>query len=182
MKNSDIIIASFFIIESIIIGYFFYIYLKNEKKNKANSENQFKELQNLILNKIIETEKQQDLRNTQNTKNQENRLNDTSKKLIDKITELAINIKTAHEQSNSKAELGIELIINENKKNQKELNIETNLIKNSFKDYSKIIETTIIKYTEDNHDTKLDANKFKEEIQHNLKSILMEIKAPLDLD
>ena len=52
----------------------------------------------------------------------------------------------------------------------------------SFKDYSQNIENIIAKYSDDNYNTKLDANKFKEEMQQDLKSILMEIKAPLDLE
>ena len=70
----------------------------------------------------------------------------------------------------------------ENANIQNDVNNKISDIKNSFKDYSQNIENTISKYSEDNHNTKLDANKFKEEMQQDLKSILMEIKAPLDLE
>ena len=45
MKTTEILIITFFIIESIIISYFIYIYLKNEKLNKLQREAELQKLQ-----------------------------------------------------------------------------------------------------------------------------------------
>lgn len=182
MKNSEIIIATFFIIESIIICYFFYVYSNNEKKNKIQRENELKELQNLILNKITETVKQQDIKNTDYINKQEIKLKEISKQLNDKFELLGKDIKISQEHASLKIESGFDLILKENIKIQTDYNLKIDNLKNTFDDYSKNIELAISKYSEDNHITKLEANKFKEEMQQDLKSILMEIKAPLDLE
>jgi hypothetical protein len=55
-------------------------------------------------------------------------------------------------------------------------------IKITFKDYAQKVQETLSKYSEDNNQSKLETNKLKEQIQKELKNILIEIKAPLDLD
>ncbi|RTY90997.1 hypothetical protein EKM01_08115 [Flavobacterium sp. RSP46] len=183
MKNSEIIIATFFIIESIIICYFFYVYSNNEKMNKIQRENEIKELQNIILNKIAETKKEQEIKNIENINNQQTILNEISQQIFEKFEELSKKVKLFQEQSSAKTELGFKVLLQEYIKIKDELNTETTLIKDSFKDYSQNIETTISKYSEDNYNTKLAANKFKEELEQDLKSILMGIKdAKLDVD
>ena len=124
MKNSEIIIATFFIIESIIICYFFYVYSNNEKTNKIQRENELKELQNLIFNKITETEKKQDVKNTENINNQEIKLKEISKQLHEKFEQLGKDVKIFQEQANSKINLGFEQLQKENAKAKKDLEVQ----------------------------------------------------------
>jgi len=171
MKTTDILIITFFIIESIIISYFIYIYLKNEKLNKLQREAELQKLQTVILDKIAD-----------NYTQQENKINDTTKKIIESFEELSKNVKLSQEQANSKVDLGFEQLQKENINIQNDVSNKIADIKISFKEYSNSVETTLTKFIDDNKKIKIEASKLKEEMQNDLKEILMEIKAPLDLD
>lgn len=171
MKTTDILIITFFIIESIIISYFIYIYLKNEKLNKLQREAELQKLQIVILDKISDNHTQQ-----------ENKINDLTKKILESFEELSKNVKLSQEQSNSKVDLGFEQLQKENINIQNDVSNKIADIKISFKEYSNSVETTLTKFIDDNKKIKIEASKLKEEMQNDLKEILMEIKAPLDLD
>ena len=171
MKTTDILIITFFIIESIIISYFIYIYLKNEKLNKLQREAELQKLQTVILDKIADNHTQQ-----------ENKINDTTKKIIESFEEISKNVKLSQEQANSKVDLGFEQLQKENINIQNDVSNKIADIKISFKEYSNSVETTLTKFIDDNKKMKIEASKLKEEMQNDLKEILMEIKAPLDLD
>lgn len=171
MKTTDILIITFFIIESIIISYFIYIYLKNEKLNKLQREAELQKLQTVILDKIADNHTQQD-----------NKINDITKKILESFEEFSKNVKLSQEQANSKVDLGFEQLQKENINIQNEVNNKIADIKTSFKEYSNNVETTLTKFVDDNKKIKIEASKLKEEMQKDLKEILMEIKAPLDLD
>ena len=171
MKTTDILIITFFIIESIIISYFIYIYLKNEKLNKLQREAELQKLQTVILDKIAD-----------NYTQQENKINDTTKKIIESFEEISKNVKLSQEQANSKVDLGFEQLQKENINIQNDVSNKIADIKISFKEYSNSVETTLTKFIDDNKKMKIEASKLKEEMQNDLKEILMEIKAPLDLD
>ncbi len=171
MKTTDILIITFFIIESIIISYFIYIYLKNEKLNKLQREAELQKLQTVILDKIAD-----------NYTQQENKINDTTKKIIESFEEISKNVKLSQEQANSKVDLGFEQLQKENINIQNDVSNKIADIKISFKEYSNSVETTLTKFIDDNKKIKIEASKLKEEMQNDLKEILMEIKAPLDLD
>ena len=103
MKTTDILIITLFIIESIIISYFIYIYLKNEKLNKLQREAELQKLQTVILDKIADNHTQQD-----------NKINDITKKILESFEEFSKNVKLSQEQANSKVDLGFEQIQKEN--------------------------------------------------------------------
>lgn len=171
MKTTAILIITFFIIESIIISYFIYIYLKNEKLNKLQREAELQKLQTVILDKIADNHTQQ-----------ENKINDITKKILESFEELSKNVKLSQEQANSKVDLGFEQLQKENINIQNDVSNKIADIKISFKEYSNSVETTLTKFIDDNKKIKIEASKLKEEMQNDLKEILMEIKAPLDLD
>lgn len=171
MKTTDILIITFFIIESIIISYFIYIYLKNEKLNKLQREAELQKLQTVILDKIADNHTQQ-----------ENKINDITKKILESFEELSKNVKLSQEQANSKVDLGFEQLQKENINIQNDVSNKIADIKISFKEYSNSVETTLTKFIDDNKKIKIETSKLKEEMQNDLKEILMEIKAPLDLD
>ena len=171
MKTTDILIITFFIIESIIISYFIYIYLKNEKLNKLQREAELQKLQTVILDKIADNHTQQ-----------ENKINEVTKKILESFEELSKNVKLSQEQANSKVDLGFEQLQKENINIQNDMSNKIADIKISFKEYSNSVETTLTKFIDDNKKIKIEASKLKEEMQNDLKEILMEIKAPLDLD
>jgi hypothetical protein len=171
MKTTEILIITFFIIESILISYFIYIYLKNEKFNKLQREAELQKLQTVILDKIAENHTQLD-----------NKINDITKKILESFEELSKNVKLSQEQANSKVDLGFEQLQKENINIQNDVNYKIADIKTSFKEYSNSVETTLTKFIDDNKKIKIEASKLKEEMQKDLKEILMEIKAPLDLD
>lgn len=171
MKTTEILIITFFIIESIIISYFIYIYLKNEKLNKLQREAELQKLQTVILDKIADNHTQLD-----------NKINDITKKIVESFEELSKNVKLSQEQANSKVDLGFEQLQKENINIQNDVNNKIADIKTSFKEYSNSVETTLTKFVDDNKKIKIEASKLKEEMQKDLKEILMEIKAPLDLD
>lgn len=171
MKTTDILIITFFIIESIIISYFIYIYLKNEKLNKLQREAELQKLQTVILDKIADSHTQLD-----------NKINDITKKILESFEELSKNVKLSQEQANSKVDLGFEQLQKENINIQNDVNNKIADIKTSFKEYSNNVETTMTQFVDDNKKIKIESSKLKEEMQKDLKEILMEIKAPLDLD
>ena len=147
----------------IVIGLFLYLYLTNEKKNKVERTNNINELK-LALTAL--QSKTQDLAILQN----------------EKFEGLAKEVKLTQEQANSKMNSGFEQLQSENLNIQKDVNEKVSEIKTSFKDYSQKIHETITKYSEDSHQSKLEANRLKENMQSELQNILKEIKAPLDLD
>ena len=171
MKTTDILIITFFIIESIIISYFIHIYLKNEKLNKLQRELELQKLQTVILDKIADNHTQLD-----------NKINDITEKILESFEELSKNVRLSQEQANSKVDLGFDQLQKENINIQNDVNNKIADIKTSFKEYSNSLETTITKFVDDNKKIKIEASKLKEEMQKDLKEILMEIKAPLDLD
>lgn len=171
MKTTEILIITFFIIESIIISYFIHIYLKNEKLNKLQRELELQKLQTVILDKIADNHTQLD-----------NKINDITEKILESFEELSKNVRLSQEQANSKVDLGFDQLQKENINIQNDVNNKIADIKTSFKEYSNSLETTITKFVDDNKKIKIEASKLKEEMQKDLKEILMEIKAPLDLD
>lgn len=171
MKTTDILIITFFIIESIIISYYTYIYLKNEKQNKRQREAELQKLQTVILDKIADNHTQQ-----------ENKINDITKKILESFEELSKNVKLSQEQANSKVDLGFEQLQKENINIQNDVSNKIADIKISFKEYSNSVDITLTKFIDDNKKIKIEASKLKEDMQNDLKEILMEIKAPLDLD
>lgn len=52
----------------------------------------------------------------------------------------------------------------------------------SFNELRQALTDFQTKYSEDSYQSKLEANKLKEQMQIDLQNILKEIKAPLDLD
>ena len=88
----------------------------------------------------------------------------------------------AQDQANSKINSGFEQLQSENLNIKKDVKENISEIKTTFKDYSQKVQEALIKYSEDNHQSKLEANKLKEKMYSELQNILKEIKAPLDLD
>lgn len=160
MDIALIIISSFTLI---IICVFLYLYLTNEKKNKVERANSINELKQALT--TLQT-KSQDLANLQN----------------EKFEVLAKEVKLAQDQANSKINSGFEQLRNENSNIQKDVNEKISDIKAAFKDYSQKTQDALTKFSEDTHQSKLEANKLKEQMQTELNNILKEIKAPLDLD
>ncbi len=129
----------------IAVGVFMYLYMTNEKKNKAdraNDLNELKELFTVVQNKIQETSSQQN----------------------EKFETVWKEIKTAQDDANSK------------------INNNFEQLQTAFKEYSLKVQESLTKYSEENIELKKVTNQIKEQIQKELKNILIEIKAPLDLD
>ncbi len=160
MDIALIIISSFTLIVTCV---FLYLYLTNEKKNKVDKANRFNELRQALTDFQTKT---QDLANLQN----------------EKFEGLAKEVKVSQDQANSKINTGFEQLQKENSNIQKEVNDKISEIKTAFKDYSQKIQDTLTNYSKDSHQSKLEANKLKEQMQIELHNILKEIKAPLDLD
>ena len=115
----------------IVVSFFLYLYMSNEKKNKEDREIDLTDLKGLLTDT--------------GTKIQE-----TTNKQGEKFEELRKEIKLAQDQA--------------------------------FKEYSQKVQDVVTKYSEDSHQSKLEANRLKEQMQIELRNILTEIKAPLDLD
>ena len=147
----------------IVIGVFLYLYWTNEKKNKVERANNINELKKALT--ALQT-KIQDLATLQN----------------EKFEGLTKEVKLAQDQANSKINSGFEQLQSENSSIQKDVKEKISDIKTTFKDYSQKVQEALTKYSEDSHQSKLEANKLKEKIQSELQNILKEIKAPLDLD
>ena len=160
METALIIISS---LTLILIVFFLYFYKTNEKKNKANREIDLSGLKQILADTQT---KNQDIANKQN----------------EKFDELRKEVKLAQDQANSKINSGFEQLQNANIDIQKDVKEKISDIKTTFKDYSQKIQDALTKYSEDNHQSKLEANRLKEQMQIELKNILTEIKAPLDLD
>jgi hypothetical protein len=158
----------------IVLGAFMYLYLKNEKKNKterANDINEIKQLMTTVQTKIQEIAYQQ-----------QTKMQDLALLHNEKFEGLAKEVKLAQDQANSKINSGFEQLQSENSNIQKDVKEKISEIKTTFKDYSQKVQEALTKYSEDSHQSKLETNKLKEQIQKELKNILTEIKAPLDLD
>jgi SMC interacting uncharacterized protein involved in chromosome segregation len=147
----------------IIIGVFLFLYLSNEKKNKVDRENSINELKQALTTLQLKT---QDLATLQN----------------EKFEGLAIVVKSAQDQANSKINSGFEMLQNENLNIQRDVKEKVSDIKTSFKEYSQKVQDALTKYSDETHQSKLEAKRLKEQIQTELHNILKEIKAPLDLD
>ena len=160
MDIALIIISSLILI---VVSFFLYFYKTNEKKNKADREIDLIDLKRL-------------LRDT------ETKIQETANKQNEKFEELRKEIKLAQDQANSKINNGFEQLQSENINIQKDVKEKVSDIMTTFKDYSQKVQEALIKYSEDSHQSKLEANRLKEQMQIELKNILTEIKAPLDLD
>lgn len=160
MNIALIIISS---LTLIILGVFLYLYWTNEKKNKVERASNINELKQALT--ALQT-KTQDAATLQN----------------EKFEGLAREVKLAQDQANSKINSGFEQLQSENLNIQKDVNENISEIKTTFKDYSQKVQEALTKYSEDNHQSKLEANKLKEKMHSELQNILKEIKAPLDLD
>lgn len=147
----------------IVVSFFLYLYKTNEKKNKADRETDLIDLKRLLTD--TETK-------VQETANKQNEI----------FEELRKEIKLAQDQANSKINSGFEQLQSENINIQKDVKEKVSDIKTTFKDYSQKVQDALTKYSEDSHQSKLEANRLKEQMQIELKNILTEIKAPLDLD
>ena len=93
-----------------------------------------------------------------------NKISETSSHQNEKFEILGKEIKTAQDEANSK------------------INNNFEQLQTAFKDYSLKVQEALTKYSEENIELKKATNQIKEQIQKELKSILTEIKAPLDLD
>ncbi len=100
----------------------------------------------------------------------------------EKFEGLSKEVKLAHEQANLKINSGFEQLQNENSIIQKNVSDKISEINTAFKDYSQKIQDSLNKFTDDNNQTKLDSNMLNAKILAELKNIIQEIKAPLDLD
>ncbi|MCB0540570.1 MAG: hypothetical protein KDE33_23845 [Bacteroidetes bacterium] len=160
MNIALIIISS---LTLIILSVFLYLYWTNEKKNKVERASNINELKQALT--ALQT-KTQDAATLQN----------------EKFEGLAREVKLAQDQANSKINSGFEQLQSENLNIQKDVKENISEIKTTFKDYSQKVQEALIKYSEDNHQSKLEANKLKEKMYSELQNILKEIKAPLDLD
>lgn len=170
----DIILIITASLTLIAVGAFIYLYLKNEKKNKterANDINEIKQLLTAVQTKMQET-----------THQQQTKMQDLAHLQNEKFEGLAKEVKFAQDQANSKINSGFELLQSENSNIQKDVKEKISEIKTTFKDYSQKIQEALTKYSEDNNQSKLETNQIKEQIKKELKNILTEIKAPLDLD
>lgn len=94
----------------------------------------------------------------------QNKIQETSSKQNEKFEALAKNIMKAHDEANSK------------------INNNFELLQTAFKDYSQKVQEALTKYSDENIESKKATNQIKDQIQKELKNILTEIKAPLDLD
>ncbi len=94
----------------------------------------------------------------------QNKISETSSHQNEKFEILGKEIKTAQDEANSK------------------INNNFEQLQTAFKDYSLKVQEALTKYSEENIELKKATNQIKEQIQKELKSILTEIKAPLDLD
>ena len=112
----------------------------------------------------------------------ETKIQETANKQNEIFEELRKEIKLAQDQANSKINSGFEQLQSENINIQKDVKEKVSDIKTTFKDYSQKVQDALTKYSEDSHQSKLEANRLKEQMQIELKNILTEIKAPLDLD
>lgn len=160
MNIALIIISS---LTLIILSVFLYLYWTNEKKNKVERASNINELKQALT--ALQT-KTQDAATLQN----------------EKFEGLAREVKLAQDQANSKINSGFEQLQSENLNIQKDVKENISEIKTTFKDYSQKVQEALTKYSEDNHQSKLEANKLKEKMYSELQNILKEIKAPLDLD
>ncbi len=160
MDIALIIISSFILI---VVSFFLYLYKTNEKKNKADRETDLIDLTRLLTDT-------------------ETKIQETANKQNEKFEELRKEIKLAQDQANSKINNGFEQLQSENINIQKDVKEKVSDIKTTFKDYSQKVQEALTKYSEDSHQSKLEANRLKEQMQIELKNILTEIKAPLDLD
>ena len=160
MNIALIIISS---LTLIILSVFLYLYWTNEKKNKVERASNINELKQALT--ALQT-KTQDAATLQN----------------EKFEGLAREVKLAQDQANSKINSGFEQLQSENLNIQKDVKENISEIKTTFKDYSQKVQEALIKYSEDNHQSKLEANKLKEKMYSELQNILKEIKAPLAVD
>ena len=147
----------------IVVIFFLYLYKTNEKKNKADRETDLIDLKRLLTDT-------------------ETKIQETANKQNEIFEELIKEIKLAQDQANSKINSGFEQLQSENINIQKDVKEKVSDIKTTFKDYSQKVQDALTKYSEDSHQSKLEANRLKEQMQIELKNILTEIKAPLDLD
>lgn len=147
----------------IVVSFFLYLYKTNEKKNKADRETDLIDLKRLLTDT-------------------ETKIQETANKQNEIFEELRKEIKLAQDQANSKINSGFEQLQSENINIQKDVKEKVSDIKTTFKDYSQKVQDALTKYSEDSHQSKLEANRLKEQMQIELKNILTEIKAPLDLD
>jgi hypothetical protein len=170
----DIILIIIGSLTLIAVCVFMYFYLKNEKKNQTERANEIYEIKQLMT--TIQT-KIQEIDHQQQTKMQALALLQN-----EKFEGLAKEVKLAQDQSNSKMNSGFEQLQSENSNIQKDIREKIFEIKTTFEDYSRKVQESLTKYSENSNQSKLETNKIKEEIQKQLKNILTEIKAPLDLD
>lgn len=114
-------------------------------------------------------------------KNKIERANDLNV-LKEQLTVLQNKISETISHQNEKFDfLGKEFKTLQNEANS---NINNNFeqLQTAFRDYSLKVQEALTKYSEDNIELKNSTNQIKEQIQKELKNILIEIKAPLDLD
>jgi hypothetical protein len=151
----------------IAVGAFMYLYLKNEKKNKtdrANDLNELKEQLTVLQNKISETSSHHNEKIEAIGRELKASQDEVNLKISEKLEILGREIKTAQDEANSK-----------NSNNFEQL-------QTAFKDYSLKVQEALTKYSDEHIELKKSTNQIKEQIQKELKNILTEIKAPLDLD
>lgn len=151
----------------IAVGAFMYLYLKNEKKNKtdrANDLNELKEQLTVLQNKISETSSHHNEKIEAIGRELKASQDEVNLKISEKLQILGREIKTAQDEANSK-----------NSNNFEQL-------QTAFKDYSLKVQEALTKYSDEHIELKKSTNQIKEQIQKELKNILTEIKAPLDLD
>jgi hypothetical protein len=134
----DIALLIISILSLITIGLLLYLYINNEKKNKAGKQTSDDELKQLLTN--------------------------------------------LSEKTNAQISSSLEKLFSENISSNKELKEKISLINTAFDEYAKKVQATLAKYSEENIEAKKSANLLKEQIQKELTSLLIEIKAPLDLD
>jgi hypothetical protein len=151
----------------IVVGVFMYFYLTNEKKNKVCRIRDLNELKQSVT----------EIQSAIQTKNLE-----TSTLQNEKFELLVKSVKIAQDQSNSKINSGFEQLQNENLNIQKDVKEKVSEIQLAFKEYSRKVQETLTKYSDENLELKNSTNQIKEQIHKELKNILTEIKAPLDLD
>jgi len=147
----------------ILVCVFLYLFWTNNKKNKVENKKNIEELKYALT--ALQT-KTQELTTLQ----------------IEKFDGLAKIVKLAQDEANAKINSGFEHLQSENSNIQKDIKEKISEIKTAFKDYSQKVQETLTKYSEDSHQSKLEANMLKEKMQYELQNILNEIKAPLDLD
>jgi len=113
--------------------------------------------------------------------NKTDRANDLNE-LKEQLTVLQTKISETSSHQNEKFEiLGKEIKTAQDEANSK-VNNNFEQLQAAFKDYSLKVQEALTKYSEEHIELKKATNQIKEQIQKELKNILTEIKAPLDLD